>query len=74
MRDKGLNQIATGVFEGRCAAELRRIGFNLGGIEVVLADTSTFSCVITCGTFAAKTKARGVFSYQLFTLAAGGVP
>ncbi len=38
MRDKGLNQLATGIFEGWCAAEVRSVRFNECGIEVVLAD------------------------------------
>ena len=33
-----------------------------------------FSCVTTCGTLAAKTKSGGVFSYQLVTVDALGVP
>jgi hypothetical protein len=38
MRDKRLYKLAASVFEGWRAAEVSRIGFNLDGIKVVLAD------------------------------------
>jgi hypothetical protein len=43
MRDKGLNQIATGVFEDRSAAKVSGVRFDQYGIEVVLADEHTQS-------------------------------
>lgn len=38
MRDKGLNQLSAGLFEGWRAAEGCGVGFDQDGIEVVLAD------------------------------------
>lgn len=38
MRNKGFNQIATGVFEDRSATEVRGVRFDQYWIEVVLAD------------------------------------
>src|SRR5438445_301805 len=41
MGDKGLDQLAAGVFERRCAAEVRGIGFHQVGVEVVLPNQDT---------------------------------
>src|SRR5258708_18200811 len=38
VRNKRLNRLASGVFEGRCAAEVGRVRLDQRGIEVVLAD------------------------------------
>src|SRR5258708_7327917 len=38
MRDKGLNQLSAGLFEGPGATEVGGIRLDQGGIEVVLAD------------------------------------